>query len=245
MNHKQGKTFKSLLVLLAVILALYLGLHSPVFEITTLTVSGNRMVSQEEVESLAEVADDSNIFMANLPLMSKSIAFHPLISTVEIKRKLPGTLLITITERDIWAVIPYQSGYLYVDKEGVLLDQRLYADLQMLPLLTLSAFPDYLVRGQAVDRAAANLAYGVWSKLTEDMRERISEYHYDTASGELYIYSLDGAEIRFGAAERSEAKTVELAEILAMEEEMIASGREAIRYVDIRYEGQSVLNLDE
>ncbi|MDO4539519.1 MAG: FtsQ-type POTRA domain-containing protein [Syntrophomonadaceae bacterium] len=245
MSNKRGKTFKNMLMILAMILAFYLGLHSPLFVIQSIEVNGNRVVAQEEVEMLADISDNSNIFMANLPMMSKSIAIHPLIKTVEIGRKLPDTLKITITERDIWAVIPCEQSYLYVDEEGVLLDQRLTADLEVWPLLTLSDFPDYLVRGQAVNHEAAVLAHSVSVTLTDAMRQRISEYHYDTGSKELYIYTLDGAEIRFGSDERLEDKLVELAEVLELEQEMMVAGKEAIQYADIRYAGQSVLKLSE
>lgn len=245
MSNNRGKTFKSLLIFLAVILAFYLCLHSPLFAITNLEISGVRVVAEEEITMLAAVAPQDNIFMANLPMLSKSIAIHPLIKTVEIRRKLPDTLKIMVTERDIWAITPCEQSYLYVDEEGVLLDQRISADLEQWPLLTLSQPPSYLIRGQAVNKEAATLAHTIWSYLNEAQRQRISEYHYDVDNGELYLYTMDGAEIRFGSDAQLETKLVELIEILKLEEEMISSGTDAIEYADIRFAGQPVLKLSE
>lgn len=245
METRRRNFMKNLLILVVILVAVYLCAQSPLFRISALEVSGTQLVSEDEVLLLAEVPEDANIFRINLPLLSKSIRLHPLIKNVEIKRKFPSTLRIMITERAVWAVIPYQGSYLYIDEEGVLLDQRLEADLDLLPLLTLSDFPPSIIRGQAVNRTAAELAYQVWLQLKEEHQTKISNYHYDTASRELFLYTIHGAEIRFGDRERMEEKTAELVQMVDLEEELVQSGHDAIEYADIRFRGQPVIKFVE
>ena len=243
MVDRRRNIMRMLLILVIIIVAVYIAMQSSLFQIKTVEVSGTRVVSEEEVLMMADVPEDANIFRFNLSVLSKSISLHPLIRSVDIKRKLPGTLRIIITERGVWAVIPYQDSYLFIDEEGVLLDQRLDADLNILPLLTLSGFPDYVVRGHVVNQSAAELAHQLWINLSENEREEISNYHYDVSSGELSLYTIRGMEMRFGDAERMEEKLIELREMIALEKEMLEAGTDAIEYADIRFKGQPVIKF--
>ena len=125
-NPKTGKsrtgTRQWLMGITLAILACAALLLSPVFSIRDITVVGNSHFSQAEILEKAGISTGDNVFLVNKQKAKEALLADPYIKDVEIDRKLPKGLLITVTERVVQGYVPYMGSYLCIDEEGRVLD---------------------------------------------------------------------------------------------------------------------------
>ena len=65
---------------------------------------------------------DENMYKVNTGKVEKMIKENPYIGEVNIKRKLPSTMVLEIQERTAEFLIEYAGSYLYIDKQGYILE---------------------------------------------------------------------------------------------------------------------------
>ncbi len=115
-------TIKYLALLLLIITVIILAMFSPIFNIKKIEVEGNEKITDNEIISLSEVQVDGNIFKISKSKVSKLIKQNSYIDKVNISRKLPSNLVIHIKERVPLYLVEYANGYIYIDKQGYLLE---------------------------------------------------------------------------------------------------------------------------
>ena len=122
-RNRRIKTIIKLFLLLAVIagLIIYLML-SPIFNIENINVEGNSSISSEQIISLSKVQKDINLFKVSNKDTIKAIKENPYVKTVEIKRTLPDTITLVITERVKAYMLEHGSSYAYIDSQGYILE---------------------------------------------------------------------------------------------------------------------------
>ena len=121
-NKKLNKTvFKIFGIIIIFAIIIILAFTAPIFNITDIQVQGNNVVKQETVISLSGLKKGENIFKFNNQVISK-IKENSYIDNVEIKRHLPGTVIIKIEEREIKYQINLINSYAYIDKNGYILE---------------------------------------------------------------------------------------------------------------------------
>lgn len=111
--------FFSIIILIAIIIVL--ALTAPIFNITDITVKGNSQISSNMIISLSGLRKGENIFKFNNSVEQK-IKENTYIESVDIKRKLPGTVEISVEERQIKYQINLINSYVYIDKNGYILE---------------------------------------------------------------------------------------------------------------------------
>ena len=90
------------------------------FEVRSVRIQGNVLLSRAEVESVAAVKG-ANVFWVDRAQVAARLRALPLVQRVEIDARLPGTVEISIVERQPAAFwISGEKSYL-VDSEGVIL----------------------------------------------------------------------------------------------------------------------------
>lgn len=94
------------------------------FKIKTIKVTGNKFVTEEELSPYLNEFHDKNILKADLKNMMFILKEHPWIKDVAVKRELPSSILVNITER-MPAVYINSKGKRYLaDEEGVILGEK-------------------------------------------------------------------------------------------------------------------------
>lgn len=118
------KVFISLFVLLIIVIAgIIYFLTTPMFNITNIEVTGNEKNSVDTYVSLTKIElNSTNIFEITKNKITKNIKENPYVESVQIKRKLPSTLEITVTERKVSYQAEYNDNYIYLDKQGYVLE---------------------------------------------------------------------------------------------------------------------------
>lgn len=240
-NNIPRKAFKISLLILAVLVCVYIFLHSSIFNIATIKISGNEKVSRNEVQALAGVSPGTNLFRVNRELTQNSVKIHPMIKDAQVIRHLPQTLEIKVTERQSWAIIPYQDIFLVIDDEGICIDKINEMPKNNIPIITMDKFPERVNLGQAINKPATDMIREVWQAFTDLNRQNISQYHYSNKEQTLLIYTLKGTEVRFGNIDRLEQKNKGFSEVIKIENDLEKEGKDVLDYVDLRFKGQPVV----
>ncbi|MFC4557020.1 cell division protein FtsQ/DivIB [Virgibacillus kekensis] len=81
-----------------VLIAIIVYLQSPLSHVRTVKVTGNSMVSDEEVIKQTSLNQDTNIWMINDAQIVKSVSENPAVESAEVTRKLPWTVHIKLNE---------------------------------------------------------------------------------------------------------------------------------------------------
>lgn len=118
------KIIASILILFVIVIAgIIYFLTTPMFNIANIEVTGNDKNSVETYISLTKIElNSTNIFAVTKNRLIKNIKENPYVENVEIKRKLPNTLQINIDEREIAYQASYSDKYIYIDKQGYILE---------------------------------------------------------------------------------------------------------------------------
>lgn len=241
MKNNSRKGFSISILILTILFSIYLFLHSSFFNINKISITGLNNVSANEIKALAGIKVGTNIFELDNDLCSRSIQIHPMVKKAAIIRHLPGKIEIKITERKMWAIVPYKEDFLCIDDEGICLDKVNNADISAYPIITLSALPQHVIMGQAIASAPIKMIRQVWNALTPSCQKQISEFHYINQNEGLVIYTVKGTEIKFGNLNRLKEKVGFFNQIFSMEKDFPVQHKEVLQYVDLRYKGQPVI----
>ena len=91
------------------------------FRIASIEVTGNKFLSEGEVREMLGPAIGGNLFSANLEGLRSNLAASPWVGGAVVRRKLPDTLLVDVTER--FPIALAETDQLYVmDSSGELID---------------------------------------------------------------------------------------------------------------------------
>ena len=90
------------------------------FRVRRVEIDGTRYVSPDEIVSRLRIDTTASLFDDVGPL-EKRVRQHPSVRDVHIERKLPGTLLVRITENLPVALVQAAAGLVAVDATGRLL----------------------------------------------------------------------------------------------------------------------------
>ncbi len=201
--------------------------------ISKITVSGNVRMSRGEVIALLDGLRGANMLTADLDSWRRKLLGSPWVSEAAIRREFPGTVAVTISERQPLGIGRISDSLYLVDSRGVVIDEYgpNYADVD-LPIidgLGGHAGADRLL----VDEMRAALAGRCLSDLatTPDLARRVSQIDVSDAHDVVLILKDDTVLVRVGEdhfADRVRAY-LELAEALR-------ARIPDIDYVDLRFD---------
>jgi len=129
------KTFKYILLLLLIAFTVAFLMTSALFNIKTINVSGNNRVSQQEIIRLSGLSYQQNIFRINTKTTMRNIFQSPYTEKIKIRRALPNIVNIDIIEREPMVLVPYVGSYLYVDRNGIVVEINSSIEGMELPIV--------------------------------------------------------------------------------------------------------------
>ncbi|MGH4140958.1 cell division protein FtsQ/DivIB [Clostridium sp.] len=96
----------------------------PYFNITTIEILGNKIVSKAEITDTAKIEMGSNIFYSSFTESNKQVIKNPYILGATFKKVLPNKIVINIEERVAVFYGKVNNIYYILDDKGVLLQKR-------------------------------------------------------------------------------------------------------------------------
>jgi cell division protein FtsQ len=214
-------------------------LKHPYFNISAIEVYNNSLVATEEIVKLSDINIESNIFSLNKKEVKEKIVSNSYISEVTINRKLPATVILTVTERRPRYYIARGKEYILTDESGYALE--IVQSVKGLDLVQLSG----------VDAEAA----GIGSKVSTDgkklnqikvfsalMERNISEIDITSIgleiSSDIKVY-FKGIMVKVGSIDDMESKLNRAINIITQQNIENSKG-----YIDVSFNGDPVISIE-
>lgn len=150
-NRKKIILSFSILIVIMLGVAIYL-LTTPMFNIVNIEVLGNEKNSAETYISLTQIElNNTNIFAITKSSIIKKVKQNPYVEEVIVKRKLPNTVQISITERKATYQAQYNNAYIDLDKQGYVLETN-QEKKDIITILGLNSTKELITQGQRVSK---------------------------------------------------------------------------------------------
>lgn len=127
-NRKRRSAFFAPIAFLLVILVLVFVL-SVFFQVSAVEVEGNSFYSQQELEEASGIQQGDNLFFINrFSAASRIFARLPYVEGISIEKKLPGSVIIHVTESEAIACVYDENGDRWAIDRGCKLLSQVGAD---------------------------------------------------------------------------------------------------------------------
>ncbi|MDD3294878.1 MAG: FtsQ-type POTRA domain-containing protein [Geobacteraceae bacterium] len=207
------------------------------FRLEKMEISRTKRLTRDEITALAGVKPGDPLLRLDLRNMADRLEKNPWIETLKIRRRLPSTISIEITEREPVAVI--NMGYLYyLDKKGDIFKPLTGGDRLDFPVVTGITAED-LEKDPAGAKEMLLSALGIMDQLragTVFGLEDISEIHVGKGYGITLFTARGGIPVKLGSGEYA-AKLERFSRIYKELVDKIT----ALEYIDLNYSDKIVL----
>ncbi|MBI9074261.1 MAG: FtsQ-type POTRA domain-containing protein [Desulfatibacillum sp.] len=126
--------------------------QSPYFEAKDIEIQGASRLAAHEILQQAKLELGANILSVSLKTVQDSLVAHPWIAKARVRRNLPNSMTISVTEREAIAVLDLGERFL-MDTRGEIFKRCDASDPKDLPVVTGLKFSDISVSGEKMSRA--------------------------------------------------------------------------------------------
>ena len=121
-RRNRPSPFKIACIVIILAVATLIFMNTSFFTVDTIKVKGNDYFTEEEIVNMAHASTGKNLFFrSGTHDIVENLENSPYIESAKVSKKLPGTLVITVKEREQMAAIVYNKEYLVIDEDGLLL----------------------------------------------------------------------------------------------------------------------------
>ena len=209
-----------------------LALSADVLTVTRMTVSGNASLSRGEVLTLLSDLRGRNMMLVNLESSRQQLLASPWVEDATIRRVLPGTVAVVVSERQPMGIARVGEELYLVDEEGGIIDAfgQSYAAFDLPVIDGLAAAPEG--GGPLVDDARAALAGRLLTSLQTqpDLAKRVSQIDVSDVHDAAVILEGDVTLVRLGDEQFIERLQAYLDLASALRERV-----PEIDYIDMRF----------
>lgn len=222
-----------LLGILALLLVIGLGatlfLTSSAFGVSEILVSGSDHLTSADVVRACGVELGTNLLKVPTRAIRDRLAALPRVAEATVSRRLPGTLVVRIVEREGAALLQCGQQYAELDVSGFPVEFHRLIGALGLPIVT-GLDPVGVTLGVGLQLPGLDATLATAAALGVAGRARVSEIHLD-ANREVVLYTRSGLPVYVGPAMGLETKVPVLLGIL---DDIEANGLE-VSYIDVRY----------
>ncbi|MEA4922037.1 MAG: FtsQ-type POTRA domain-containing protein [Eubacteriaceae bacterium] len=121
-KRKKKHGFLWFCVIVIIAAAVIVFMNSSFFGVDRITVKGSKNYSVNEIVKMSGVKEGDNIFRIFGGTVEKNLKKDSYVQAADIERKLPGELIIRVTERKEAAYLVYGKEYVIIDDHGYVLN---------------------------------------------------------------------------------------------------------------------------
>ena len=206
-------------------------MDSPRFELRAIEFSPTPHLAQADVLALAGVAVGERLLSIDTDAVAERIATHPWVKSVRASRRLPGCLVIEVSERHASAVVALSGLYL-VDDNGRPFKRASMDEADGLPVLTGIDRSRYAELHDATEAAFREALALLHEYRATPGRPAVGEVSIDPGFGFSLLLFEGGAEIRLGRGNYSK-KLAQLDQIFEALRAKGMGGLSALRIVHL------------
>jgi cell division protein FtsQ len=195
------------LVVIAAVVGAWAVAASPLFHVRDVRVRGNRHLSTSEVVRLAGIRTDANLLTVQASRVRKGLARSPWVRTVEVRRELPWTLVVTVVERRAVGWVRHPGGIAVIAGDGTVLTRRKDPPRG---ITDLGVWKRKLRPGDHLEDMEEPLA--VLASLPSRLRQEVQRA--STRRGEVVLRLGEDLRVLYGQPRALDAKNAALARVL-------------------------------
>jgi cell division septal protein FtsQ len=192
------------MALVVVVYAGYRGtnlvLQASGLQVRRITVHGNVRLSSGEVQGIVDGLRGSNILTVDLAGYRRRLMGSPWVADVALRRVLPSTVEVFVSERRPMGLCRLGSALYLVDPHGTLIDEfgPQYAEFDLPIIDGLVGLPG--AGRPSIDEARAELAARVIEALgiRKDIAQRVSQIDVSDAHDAVVLLQDDAAQLHLG-----------------------------------------------
>lgn len=196
------KFIRNLLLTVLLVGTLVLLALSPLFYISSISVSGNIHYEESEIIGLTDLVVGNNWFKTNGLDLKSIILFRSVEAEKRIRENchyvkkatvrliIPDKVKIVLTEREPYVISPYDDEFMILDKEGYMLDLRKDISNYNLPMINGLNF-DNCQLGQAIN-AEDRKKFDIYKNVVEEINKLDNDNVYDSSKAmHKYVNYID------------------------------------------------------
>jgi hypothetical protein len=193
-------------------------LANPAYELRSVKLSANNAFDESDVVAIAAIPLNESIFQISLSEVEQRIKDRPEVTSVSVRRELPGSIIIDLSVRQPFAWIECralnmhgrsrENGYV-IDREGYLYPcpSKQYDAAVMLPVITVAAEDSsLLVPGQCVESKSMKRSIRLLTIAEQQVKSSLpwidSIQPYQPWA--MKVWTRDGIEAIFGLEEHQQ-----------------------------------------
>ena len=203
----------------------------PIFTLKEIKLTGATYLTVEDILKVGDIYIDEPLFKLETDKVASRLLNDVRVEDVTVRRSLPHTLEINITERKPIATVVCNYGYLDIDKHGKILDSYKNLREMSIPMITGALVKDLYIGDDVEDKFVQKILEYL-DMLDAASLNKISEV---AIVAENYVVAYTDTEravqIRIGAMERLEEKA-RLTEDFLRD---LDKNPNAVEYVDFNY----------
>lgn len=205
--------------------------YLPIFTLQKVKLTGATYLTVEDILKIGDIYINEPLFQLETDKVAGRLLNDVRIEDVTVRRSLPHTLEVTVTERHPIATVACNYGYLDIDKHGKILDSYKTLRAMEIPMITGAMIKDLYIGDDVEDPIVLKILEFL-QMLNAESLNKISEV---AIVEENYVVAYTATErpvqIRIGALERLEEK-VHLTEDFLRD---LDRNPNAVEYVDFNY----------
>lgn len=213
------------IAIFAVLIGTFELYHSGIFNVTKVEITGNKAVPAAKVVQACNVDQETNLLSVSTDGIRDRLLKNSWIKDAAVKRSLPHTLKVELTERTPAVLVSYSGKFFLVDEDLFVITERQYADGANVPTVTDLPIAKIKVGDKLMNEPLDNVVKCLKS-MDPALRKTISLVSAPSID-KLSLYNKDNVEILYGEAKQADQKNKVLQSILKEQ------GRQVI-FIDIR-----------
>lgn len=218
--------------LLLVLLTIDWAKTQSVFDFENIIVEGNHFLSESEVTQLAKIDTKKNLFEIDLRAVEERVAKHQLVREVRVSRRLPGSIVIKVVERQPLAVINRTP----IDAEGRLLTRLNLKSENEYPLITNITYSGKISEKLEIQRILDFLSFAKHHQL--EFYKQIEKISHSKKHGVYFYVTGSKAKIIFGDENFADRTS----NFLTVRDHLQNEGKTAaVEYFDLRFQQQVIV----
>lgn len=223
---KKRKLVTVLTTLVVLGLATWAAFWSPLLSVRDVKLTGATHTTAEDVAEAAGLGSDDNLLLLSAGEVVEAARSLPWVADAEVERRLPGTVKVKVVERKPALVVSLGAARWTIDAHGHVL-----ATGQTEPGLPVVGGVEVgeIKPGVRLDAPVMEEVLTAWRSLPRKLAIDVQAIFAPTLERISFTLA-DGTQVRYGAAERLDAKNEVL---LALRGELAEEGRLA-SYIDVR-----------
>ena len=204
------KTISILIGLIVLILGGFFFANSPLTDVERVVVQGNTRTDYNTILNSAQVTIGQPMYDVGVDVIKARILDIGTVRSVDIERRVfSGDLIISITERSPFAVVPGETGYILIDSDGIQLE--IVNEIpENYPVLSAESSDGVL--GTPVSNNIGGFV-NLWTELSANNKELLENYQVNENGG-MVADLKSGGSVEFGLGEDIAEKSLDLEAIL-------------------------------